>query len=163
MHVFSIQVTASRGFNHPSERFANFRPIVTLHASLAEGEDVDTATAALFAQADALAEAAKQKTLADIAAEEARTATIDALEWQIRELLLQSNRTDAEERALCKSQRDLAVLQGASAEIIAEFEARLIALEAPPPPQCCAACDRGNWQLGHADWCPLSDSQKADS
>lgn len=68
MHVFSIQVTASRGFNHPT-------------------------------QADALAEAAKQKTLADIAAGESRQQTIDALEWTIRELLLDAAQPSREEVA----------------------------------------------------------------
>lgn len=63
MQVTEIQVHASTGFNHPHERFANFKPGVTLKASIQPGENVWEATRQLQTLAESLCQAEKQATL----------------------------------------------------------------------------------------------------
>jgi len=62
-HVTEIQVHASAGFNHPFERFANFKPGVTLRAVVAEGENAWEETRKLQTLAESLVQAEKTATL----------------------------------------------------------------------------------------------------
>lgn len=62
-HVTEIQVHASTGFNHPHERFANFKPGVTLRAVVAEGENAWEETRKLQTLAESLVQTEKQATL----------------------------------------------------------------------------------------------------
>lgn len=63
MNVTKISVSAGRTFNHPFERFSNFRPGVTLEAEVGPGEDYQAAAKTLQAKAEGLAEDLKQATL----------------------------------------------------------------------------------------------------
>lgn len=68
MQITSIECTASRTFNHPTERFANFRFSVKLTADLS-ASDQDNALAKvreLKQQAENIAEAHKQEILQEI-------------------------------------------------------------------------------------------------
>jgi hypothetical protein len=63
MQVTEITAYASAGFNHPYERFANFKPGVTLKATVAEGENVWEATRRLQTLAESLVQAEKKAIL----------------------------------------------------------------------------------------------------
>ena len=63
MKVTQVEVSAGRTFNHPYESFSNYRPSVTLTATLSEEEDVTDATRKLQAMAEFLAEEQKQQQL----------------------------------------------------------------------------------------------------
>lgn len=63
MKVTQVEVSAGRTFNHPYESYSNYRPSVTLTATLDDSEDVAEATRKLQAQAEALAEEQKQQQL----------------------------------------------------------------------------------------------------
>lgn len=63
MQVTEIQVHASTGFNHPYERFANFKPGVTLKANVSAGENVWEATRQLQTLAESLVQTEKEATL----------------------------------------------------------------------------------------------------
>lgn len=56
MEIKTVTVTAARTFNHPYEQYHNFRPGVTLTASLTDGENAETAAKELQAQAEKLVE-----------------------------------------------------------------------------------------------------------
>lgn len=64
MKVTEITVHASTGFTHPHEAYSNFKPGVTLHAQLTDGENVWERTRALQTLAESLVQAEKQETLA---------------------------------------------------------------------------------------------------
>lgn len=56
MEIKTVVVTAARTFNHPFEQYHNFRPGVTLTASLSDGESAEIAVKELQAQAEKLIE-----------------------------------------------------------------------------------------------------------
>lgn len=66
MKVVEITVHAGRTFNHPYEGYSNFKPGVSLKATLAEGEDPEAAVKELQATAERMAEGQKQQILADL-------------------------------------------------------------------------------------------------
>lgn len=66
MKVVEITVHAGRTFNHPYENYANFKPGVSLRATLSEEDDVEATTKALQLTAEQLAESQKQQILADL-------------------------------------------------------------------------------------------------
>lgn len=66
MQVTQIKVSAGRTFNHPFESYSNLRCDVHLDAKLDEGDDPKSATQALQAQAEELAESHKQDLLKQI-------------------------------------------------------------------------------------------------
>ena len=39
MRIVEVSATAGTTFNHPHEKFRNFKPSITLHAELDEGDD----------------------------------------------------------------------------------------------------------------------------
>lgn len=66
MKITEITVHAGRTFNHPYESYSNFKPGVSLRATLSDEEDPEAATKALQAQAEHMAEQQKQQILADL-------------------------------------------------------------------------------------------------
>jgi hypothetical protein len=66
MHVTEITVSAARTFNHPYEAYANFKPAVSLKATLAPGEDPANATKQLQQQAETLVEDHKNALLTSV-------------------------------------------------------------------------------------------------
>ena len=64
--VVEITVHAGRTFNHPYESYANFKPGVSLRATISEDEDPQQAAKTLQEQAELLAENQKQQILADL-------------------------------------------------------------------------------------------------
>lgn len=63
MRVQEIVVSAGRTFNHPYESYSNFKPGVSMKATLDAGEDPVAATQALQAKAEQLVEDHKRNTL----------------------------------------------------------------------------------------------------
>jgi hypothetical protein len=67
MKITEITVHAGRTFNHPYEQYANFKPGLSLRATItSEDEDVEQATKALQTIAERMAEGQKQQILADL-------------------------------------------------------------------------------------------------
>jgi len=66
MHVTTIRVFAGRTFNHPHEQYSNFKPSLSLEATLAETDDVDGCVAELQGMAERMVEDHKTKLLADV-------------------------------------------------------------------------------------------------
>jgi len=64
MELTEITVSAGRTFNDPYEQFANYRPSVTLKATLRDGENKDQAVVKLQEQAERLVEENKKRILA---------------------------------------------------------------------------------------------------
>lgn len=56
MQITEITVSAARTINHPVESYANLKPMVSLKAVLAEGEDYGQAVKDLQAKAEELVE-----------------------------------------------------------------------------------------------------------
>ncbi len=67
--VIEIQVHASTGFNHPYESYANFKPGVTLRATLTEGTNVFEEARKLQSLAESLVQVEKKETLIRLKAE----------------------------------------------------------------------------------------------
>lgn len=89
MKVTEITVHAGRTFNHPYEQYANFKPGLSLRATLDDGEDPTAVTKALQAHAEKMAEEQKQQVLADLHQLERHarmTSSIAATERQIENL-----------------------------------------------------------------------------
>lgn len=63
MQVTEIEVSAGRTFNHPYESYSNFRPHITLRASLTAGEDPEAAAKLLQGKAEQLMDDHKENTL----------------------------------------------------------------------------------------------------
>lgn len=57
MTITKITVSASAGFNHPFEQYANFKPGITLEAVIPEGENADLCARALQEKAQDLVDA----------------------------------------------------------------------------------------------------------
>ncbi len=66
MKITTIKVTASRTFNHPTERYANFRFDISAKARLDPGEDFTYAVDCLRTDMENLAEGHKQEILREI-------------------------------------------------------------------------------------------------
>lgn len=66
MQVREITVSAGRTFNHPFESYSNLKPMVTVKADLADGEDFEEAIKALQAKAESLVEDHKRHMLKSI-------------------------------------------------------------------------------------------------
>lgn len=64
MHVTEITVSAGITFNHPYEQYANFRPAVTLKASLGEDDDYKRCVSDLQRQANEIIEQRKTEIIA---------------------------------------------------------------------------------------------------
>jgi hypothetical protein len=89
MKITEITVHAGRTFNHPFEQYANFKPGLSLRATLSEEDDVEQATKALQLIAEQLAEGQKQQILADLRQLERQariTSSIAATERHIEKL-----------------------------------------------------------------------------
>lgn len=89
MKIVEITVHAGRTFNHPYEQYANFKPGLSLRATLEDGEDPEAATKALQERAERMAEEQKQQILADLHQLERQariTSSIAATERQIERL-----------------------------------------------------------------------------
>lgn len=67
MKIQEITVHAGRTFNHPYESYSNFKPGVSLRATLEDGDDPETAIKTLQAKAEQAAEQQKEQILADLA------------------------------------------------------------------------------------------------
>lgn len=80
MQIKSISVSAARTFNHPFERYANFRFELSLNAELHDGEDPLKAVSVLQEQAEIAAETHKVRILADV---EIRN-EIEQLQFELR-------------------------------------------------------------------------------
>jgi hypothetical protein len=63
MKITEIVVAAGRTFNHPHETYSNLRPMVTLKATVEDGDDATVATRQLQQQAEGLVEDHKQQLL----------------------------------------------------------------------------------------------------
>lgn len=63
MNIIEIVVSAGRTFNHPQERFSNFKQSVSLKATLVDGELYEHAVVKLQDSAEAFAENLKERTL----------------------------------------------------------------------------------------------------
>jgi len=63
MRIIEITVTAATGFNHPNESYANFKPAVTLKASLETGDVPEYVARELQRQACVLVLGEKQRIL----------------------------------------------------------------------------------------------------
>lgn len=94
MHITSIQVSASRGFNHPHEKFANFRFDLHLQASLDAGDNPDTALIELQRKAEQAAEAHKKAILDEIERERLIAEGEEQLRWMRRESAKQDEYKD---------------------------------------------------------------------
>ena len=70
MKITDITVSAGLTFNHPYESYSNFRPNVTYHAAVEEGEDKIACTRVLQELADNEMERWKQKKLCMLEEEE---------------------------------------------------------------------------------------------
>ncbi len=66
MKIKKVEVTASRTFNHPYERFANFRHSITLEGEIEEGIPIQQQIDGLREEAEAQAESHKRQILADL-------------------------------------------------------------------------------------------------
>lgn len=66
MRITHIHVTAGTGFNHPHESYSNFKPSVSLTATLEEWEDAAKSTASLQMLAQSLVIEEKERILAGI-------------------------------------------------------------------------------------------------
>jgi hypothetical protein len=66
MIITEITVTSSTSFNHPGESYANFKPSVTLKASISECEDARKAVLILQGRAHEVVMAEKARILAEI-------------------------------------------------------------------------------------------------
>jgi hypothetical protein len=66
MKLTKVTVTASRTFNHPFERFANFRFSITLEGEIEEGLSIQPQIDALREEAEINAENHKRQILADL-------------------------------------------------------------------------------------------------
>lgn len=66
MKITQITVSAGRTFNHPYESYANFRPEVTMTATLPDGADADQAVRDLQAKAETLVEQHKRNLLQNV-------------------------------------------------------------------------------------------------
>ncbi len=136
MKITTIKVTASRTFNHPTERYANFRFAIGAEAQLDYGEDFTDAADSLRAQVENVAEIHKQEILREIAVQQER----EELSAQIRlgegmpELLPGQRRRLEEEEASGWSkkqlQRDIKFGEDLVAELPA-LRARLASLPLP--------------------------------
>lgn len=65
--ITKVTVSASTGFNHPHEQYANFKPFVSLEAELAEGDDYYRVVKELQDRAETLVQSHKESILEDIA------------------------------------------------------------------------------------------------
>lgn len=61
--VTEVNVSASRGFNHPYEDYSNLKPFISLRIELEESEDVDKVVKEYQAKAESLVEDHKQHML----------------------------------------------------------------------------------------------------
>jgi len=66
MKIVEVTVHAGRTFNHPYENYANFKPGISLRATVGEGEDTEQIIKTLQSQAEQMAESQKQQILADL-------------------------------------------------------------------------------------------------
>lgn len=75
--IAKVTVSASSGFNHPHEQFANFKPSISLEAELEVGDDYYKVVRKLQEQVETLVQSHKQAILDDLerikAIEEAKT------------------------------------------------------------------------------------------
>jgi Zn-dependent M16 (insulinase) family peptidase len=88
MKITEIVVSAGRTFNHPYESYSNFKPQVTLKATLTEKDEPIAATKKLQAAAEQLVEEQKQRMLQDLEDlqnQARRQATIASLERTIKQ------------------------------------------------------------------------------
>lgn len=69
MHVTEITVSAGTTFNHPYEQYSNFRPAITLKASLNDGDDYKQCVADLQREANEIIERRKAEILEKCRAE----------------------------------------------------------------------------------------------
>lgn len=70
MQIIEITVGAHTGFNHPYEQYSNFKPSVTLKATLSPHEDATTATKVLQLKAQDLVDSEKARILASLKLEQ---------------------------------------------------------------------------------------------
>ncbi|MCA9015903.1 MAG: hypothetical protein KDA77_11280, partial [Planctomycetaceae bacterium] len=66
MKVTKVTVSASSGFNHPYEDYANFRPAVTLEAEIEQDDSWGDVVKYLQGKAEKLVQDQKQEILDDL-------------------------------------------------------------------------------------------------
>lgn len=86
MVIKEITVSAGRTFNHPYEAYSNYRPSVTLMATIEEGDNVKTETNLLQELADGLVEENKRKTLVKLDEDHEKHDKIRRLENELESL-----------------------------------------------------------------------------
>jgi hypothetical protein len=70
MQITEITVGASSGFNHPYEEYSNFKPSVTIRATIDPYEDATTAAKVLQMKAEDLVDSEKARILAALKIEQ---------------------------------------------------------------------------------------------
>jgi hypothetical protein len=114
MFVTEITVHAGRTFNHPHESYSNFKPGVSMTATIEPGEDSGEATKLLQARAEGAVEDLKSRILSDLQAirdqrarqseEERLKADLESAETNLKDFQARFNH----QRALQPANRQLA-------------------------------------------------------
>lgn len=107
MKITHLRVSASRGFNHPYEQFANFRFEIHQEAQLEDGEDPREQLLILQQQTETAAEVHKKRILNDIQ----RHRLIEQGERELNQLKARQKQSDETPAEIAKVQETLARLR----------------------------------------------------